>query len=338
MDFSKQTPPVKKRQSHGFRRWLIQSLSNILAVILLFLTYIFHIEPNWYDVHQVSLTLPNLPAAFDRYRIVELTDLHVDNFRDTDRLQKIVRLTTQQRPDLVVMAGDYITGATSEPNEANSDANSTATPYQTMPHLNILEVLTKVTTAGTNRLSPDQYLPTLAAGLQHLHAPDGVLAVLGNHDRWHWNPKFMKIFQDLEIKVLENDLTQIQRDTERLQIAGVRDFLSKQADLQPIITKMGESKGAILLAHEPDFAAISAATGKFDLQLSGHSHGGQVYIPGLKRITPPLASKYPAGQYLVDRMIQYTSRGVGIVTPRVRFNCRPEITVLTLRSTARTGG
>lgn len=337
MGFSTETRPVRKRKYRGFRRWLIQSISKILVAILLFLTYTFHIEPNWYDIHQVSITLPNLPAAFDRYRIVELADLHVDNFRDTERLQKIVRLTAQQHPDLVVMAGDYITGAVSAPHKVIDDDSITAKPYQTMPHLKILELLTQIT-AGTHPPTPAKYLDTLAAGLQHLDAPDGVLAILGNHDRWDWNPKFMKVLQDLGIKVLENDLTQIQRGTERLQIAGVKDFLAKEADLQPILTKMGKSKGAILLAHEPDFADLSAATGKFDLQLSGHSHGGQVYIPGLKRITPPLAGKYPAGQYRVDRMIQYTSRGVGIVTPRVRFNCRPEITVLTLRSLDRSTG
>jgi uncharacterized protein len=331
MVFSTEITRVKKHKPSGVRRWLFDSFTKILVVILLFLTYIFHVEPNWYDVHQVNLTLPNLPAAFDGYRIVELVDLHIDNFRDTDRLQHIVRITTQQRPDLVVMAGDYITGAVSAPHEVISDDSITAKPYQTMPHLKILELLTQIT-AGKHPPTPEKYLPTLAAGLQHLHAPDGVVAVLGNHDRWDWNPKFMKILQDLGIKVLENDITQIQRGSERLQIAGVKDFLAKQADLQPILTKMGESKGAILLAHEPDFADLSAATGKFDLQLSGHSHGGQVYIPGLKRITPPLAAKYPAGEYQLNGMIQYTSRGVGIVTPRVRFNCRPEITVLTLRS------
>jgi predicted MPP superfamily phosphohydrolase len=108
--------------------------------------------------------------------------------------------------------------------------------------------------------------------------------------------------------------------------------MAKQDDLQPILTKMGAAQGAILLAHEPDFADTSAATGKFDLQLSGHSHGGQVHIPGFKRIAPPLGQKYLAGQYQVQQMIQYTSRGLGLVTPRVRFNCRPELTVITLRS------
>ncbi len=324
--------PTPKRRSRGLLRWLIHSLCKILAVLLIVLTYIFHIEPTWYDVHQVTLTLPHLPAAFDRYRIVQLTDLHVDNLRDTSRLQKMVALTTEMQPNLIVMTGDYISKAIFTTTAPRQDPN-TKLLYENMPHLKILDAITLATNAAAYQLSAEKYLPTLAAGLQQIHAPDGIIAILGNHDRWNWRtPEFTKVFQDLGVKILENDLTTIVRGSDRLQIAGVRDFLIQQADLTPILAKLGEAQGAILLAHEPDFADLSAPTGKFDLQLSGHSHGGQVYIPGLKRITPPLSSKYPAGQYQVDRMALYTSRGVGVVTPRVRFNCRPEITVLTLRS------
>jgi uncharacterized protein len=336
MSFSPDTPPtkkpVRKRRSHGFLRWFLRSISMILAVILLFLIYVFQIEPNWYDVHQVTFTLPHLPAAFDRYRIVQLSDLHIDDLKAVDRLQKIAQFTNQQQPNLVVLTGDYITGAIEKPpvSPGKNPAGKTS-PYETMSHLTIIETITEVTGAGKNRLPPVKSLPTLATGLQQLRAPDGIVAVLGNHDHWT-NPQFRKIFQDLNIKVLENDLTQIQRGKDQLSIAGVRDVMAKQADLQPILTKMGAAQGAILLAHEPDFADTSAATGKFDLQLSGHSHGGQVHIPGFKRIAPPLGQKYLAGQYQVQQMIQYTSRGLGLVTPRVRFNCRPELTVITLRS------
>jgi uncharacterized protein len=100
MSRSTQTHPVKKRKLRTFISCLIGNLSMILAVTLLFLIYIFQIEPNWYEVRQVTLTLPHLPAAFDRYRIVELTDLHVDNLQDVNRLKRIVQLTTQQQPDL----------------------------------------------------------------------------------------------------------------------------------------------------------------------------------------------------------------------------------------------
>jgi uncharacterized protein len=88
-----------------------------------------------------------------------------------------------------------------------------------------------------------------------------------------------------------------------------------------------------LLAHEPDYADISAATGRFDLQISGHSHGGQVIIPFIgPLVVPAYGEKYPLGQYQVGNMIQYTNRGVGTINPAVRFNCRPEITIFTLRA------
>lgn len=335
MSFSPDTPPtnqpIRKRRSPGLFRWFLRSISMILAVTLLFLIYIFQIEPNWYDVNQVTLTLPHLPAAFDRYRIVQLSDFHLDNLKDSDRLQKIAQLTNQQRPNLIVLTGDYITGVTiTSPAPSAEKIVDSKTSYQ-VSHLSLIEKITELTGANASRLAPAKSLPNLANGLKQLHAPDGILAVFGNHDHWT-DPQFKQIFQEQGITVLENDLTQIKRGNDQLSIAGVRDVMANQADLQSILTKMGAAQGAILLAHEPDFADTSAATNKFDLQLSGHSHGGQVYIPGLNRITPPLAKKYPAGQYQVQQMVQYTNRGLGIVTPRVRFNCRPEITVITLRS------
>ena len=81
----------------------------------------------------------------------------------------------------------------------------------------------------------------------------------------------------------------------------------------------------------PDYADISANAGRFDLQLSGHSHGGQVNLPFLgPPVLPLYGRKYPKGLYQVRNMFQYTNRGVGVIPPSVRFNCRPEITALTL--------
>ncbi len=85
------------------------------------------------------------------------------------------------------------------------------------------------------------------------------------------------------------------------------------------------------MAHEPDYADTSAATGRFDLQLSGHSHGGQVIIPFLEPVVlPDYARQYPVGRYQVGAMVQYTNRGLGMISPHVRFNCRPEIALFTL--------
>jgi predicted MPP superfamily phosphohydrolase len=88
----------------------------------------------------------------------------------------------------------------------------------------------------------------------------------------------------------------------------------------------------VLLVHESDFADESAATGRFDLQLSGHSHGGQAGLPLIRHLfLPRLSHRYPAGLYRVNGMFLYTNRGLGS-HPRLRFNCRPEITILTLCS------
>jgi uncharacterized protein len=270
-------------------KWLPRSLSIGLAIVLLVCIYAFNIEPNWYEVQQVTLTLPHLPAAFDRYRIVQLTDIHVDNRMHPARLQRITKLVNQQQPDLIVMTGDYVTRRA------------------------------------------ERYLPNLALGLQHLQAPDGLLAVLGNHDYW-MNPQLVtKTLQSFGVQVLNNSLVTIQRDHAQLQVAGLDDLVFWKADLKPILAQMGTAQGAILLAHEPDSADTNAATGKFDLQLSGHAHGGQIRFLGI-HFFPKRGRIYPTGQYQVGQMIQYTSRGIGAVPPRGRLNCRPEITVLTLRS------
>jgi predicted MPP superfamily phosphohydrolase len=87
------------------------------------------------------------------------------------------------------------------------------------------------------------------------------------------------------------------------------------------------------MAHEPDFADERAETGRFDLQISGHSHGGQVDLPFIGAPVLPLwAHKYSRGLYQVRNMYQYTNVGVGMTPPYIRFNCRPEITVFTLES------
>lgn len=179
--------------------------------------------------------------------------------------------------------------------------------------------------------SPEKFASILSA-FKSLQPKDQTVAVLGNHDVVT-NPEPIQQALELSgVKVLVNQSITLQRQTGQLHIAGVGDVWFKFAHLDPILTELPNGGAAILLAHEPDFADISAATGRFDLQLSGHSHGGQVHIPFIKRLVPHLANKYPAGQYQVGSMIQYTNRGVGMAPLHLRFNCRPEITVFTLKS------
>jgi hypothetical protein len=130
--------------------------------------------------------------------------------------------------------------------------------------------------------------------------------------------------------VLRNGKYGIEKDGQRLWVAGIDDVLQGQADLHRSMAGIPEADATILLAHEPDFADY-AAKFPLDLQLSGHSHGGQVRLPGIGPIIlPTLGQKYHSGLNRVGRLQVYTSRGVGVINLPVRLNCPPEVTLITL--------
>jgi len=169
--------------------------------------------------------------------------------------------------------------------------------------------------------------------LKNLKPRDVTLAVLGNHDHWVGAEEIRQVMDESDIIELENDVYTIKRGDAQLHIAGVDSVTLEKHDLNAVLKKLPESGPAILLAHEPDFADESSATGRFSLQLSGHSHGGQMVIPGFG--TPFRGSKfrkYPLGEYNVGNMVQYTNRGLGTNVFWIRINCPPEITIMKLKT------
>lgn len=180
---------------------------------------------------------------------------------------------------------------------------------------------------------------TLAGALRRLRARDGTFAVLGNHDYLTDVRLVLDCLRESGVTPLINGVSTLRRGGAELHVAGVDDVMEGESRLDLVLDELPGSGAAILLAHEPDFADVAAATGRFDLQLSGHSHGGQVRIPLLGRaILPPFSQRYTRGLYRVGGMIQYTNRGIGFVDARLRFLCRPEITTLTLRSAGSSPG
>lgn len=176
-------------------------------------------------------------------------------------------------------------------------------------------------------------MPALIAPLRRLQAADGIFAVLGNHDHWTDPNAIRAMLVQSGVRDLSNGVHTLSRGGESLHLAGVDDYWERQDKLDDVLAALPADGAALLLAHEPDYADISAATGRFDLQISGHSHGGQFVIPFVgPPVVPTYAEKYPLGRYQVGDMIQYTNRGVGTINPALRFNCRPEITVFTLET------
>lgn len=180
----------------------------------------------------------------------------------------------------------------------------------------------------------DQVAVDLVSGLRLLRPKDAAVAVLGNHDHWLDAAQVRSLLADSDILDLSNDVHTVRRSEAMLHIAGVDDVMVGHHQLDMVLDKLPATGAAVLLCHEPDFADISAATGRFALQLSGHSHGTQLVPPKLGAvIRGPHFRNYPIGRYEVNGMTQYTNRGVGTNTLRLRINCPPEIALITLRST-----
>ncbi|MGB7874519.1 MAG: metallophosphoesterase, partial [Anaerolineales bacterium] len=237
-----------------------------------------------------------LDKSFSGLRIAQISDLHFGGWMTTERLYDIARLVLAQSADIVVITGDFVMG------------------YDYFPGL--VEKLDGM--AGALKLITDRAL---------------TLGVLGNHDYWLDPNLVVDMMHQAGIKVLRNSIHTYVRGNHTLHFAGIDDALVYHSRMSKLLPLLPDEGCAIVLVHEPDYADYSAGTGRFDLQLSGHSHGGQVVLPFIGApVLPRMAHKYPSGLYQVKDMYQYTNRGVGMTPPYVRFNCRPEITVFTLES------
>jgi predicted MPP superfamily phosphohydrolase len=191
-----------------------------------------------------------------------------------------------------------------------------------------------VVLTGDYVLYSAEYAAPCARELAALEAPLGVIAIPGNHDYWTDINEVMAQLRAVGLHLLRNTALRLDVGGSPLWLAGLDDVWEKQHDLEAALAQVPRSEPVVLLAHEPDFADQAARSShRILLQLSGHSHGGQVNLPLLGRpILPWLGRVYPAGlQRVSETSLQvYTNRGVGLIAPPVRFGCRPEVTHLTL--------
>jgi predicted MPP superfamily phosphohydrolase len=168
--------------------------------------------------------------------------------------------------------------------------------------------------------------------LGSLAATDGAVAVLGNHDHDAGPEMVLRVLRGAGIHALDNAVHTVRKGDDALHFAGVDDLIEGVPGMGRVLDALPDGGPAILLAHEADTAGEFAATGRFALQLSGHTHGGQVRLPFDGPVyLPEMGKKYVMGRYDVDGMPLYVNRGLGRVHLPVRFLCRPEIALLTLR-------
>lgn len=249
-------------------------------------------------VRHVDVPLERLPEAFDGLTIAQLSDLHYHPYFSAGVIRQAVDIVGELRPDVIALTGDFVT----VPAFRNYD-----------------------TKAAEAAVPCAELLATLSA--KH-----GVHAVLGNHDS-HTNPGIVtEALSARGIRVLRNEAVPVEQNGARIWLAGVGDVLTGFARLDAALKPIPASETTLLLAHEPDFAD-EAARHSVDLQLSGHSHGGQVCLPLIgPPVLPELARKYPRGLRKVGRTALYTNVGLGTIIVPIRVLAAPEVTLLRLRA------
>jgi hypothetical protein len=167
--------------------------------------------------------------------------------------------------------------------------------------------------------------------LTRLTAPLGVYGILGNHDWWNDRLVVIAAAQRAGVRMLVNERQTLERAGEQLHLVGLDDYWQGRLNLAAAMDGLPADAPAILFEHEPDYADLAAHDPRFMLQLSGHSHGGQVRLPFVGPVVlPRYAQRYPVGLQRAGELWVYTNRGIGVTGIPVRFNCRPEVTLLTL--------
>lgn len=246
------------------------------------------------DVKTIEIALPKLPPQLDGFRLVQLTDLHASRLLEAPWMQAVVDKTNALNPDLIVITGDLVDGTTD---------------------------------ARQADVQP----------LQALRAPQGVYAIPGNHEYYAEYQRWLPAFEKLGLRLLLNEHVTLTPKGQRLVLAGITDKMAAAygqtlPDVTRALAGVPPTDPVILLSHRPIGAALHAQAGA-GLQLSGHTHGGQILGPHL--LTQLANEGYVSGEYQVDGMRLYVSNGTGLWPGfPIRLGRPSEITQIVLRAPA----
>ena len=276
------------------KRILLIAAAVLALTLVLIGIWAFFIEPNRLVLKEEKIELANWPSGFDNLKIAVLSDLHVGSpFIDAEKLHYITLQVNAAQPDLIVLLGDFM----------------------------IQDVV------GGEQVEPE----AIAENLKGLRARHGVFVVLGNHDYWYDGPRVQRAFEMVGIRVLEDDVTKIERDGQAIWLAGLKDAWTNHTDIDGTLRKVTDENPVIALTHNPDlFVRIPP---RVILTLAGHTHGGQVNFPffGPTKIPSEFGKRYASGHVIENNHHLFVTTGIGTSIIPVRFRVPPEIVILTLK-------
>jgi predicted MPP superfamily phosphohydrolase len=269
--------------------------------------YSSEIERHWIEISHRDVFLSGLHSAFDGLRIAQLSDIHFDEFTEPIFLREAVRRVNSLSPDMVFLTGDYVTRSPISRRIFKDAAWHCAA-----------------------------ILNQLQCRLRY--------ACLGNHDLLVGKKQVAAALTANGIAVINNAYEPIERGGGRFWLAGLEDPLEGDPDPEAAIPPSLRNlpgEPVILMCHGPDYAdnLLARPEGQaVSLMLSGHTHGGQVCLPFVGPLAlPRYGQQYVSGWFELGKMQLHVNRGLGTVGLPLRFNCPPEITLITLRTQASRG-
>ncbi len=251
----------------------------------------FFIEPAQVRFKDYDIYIKDWPRQLSGFTIAFLADVHAGSPHiSLEKIDSIVTRVNEKSPDLVLLGGDYVIQGVIGGNP--------------VPSNKIAEVLAK------------------------LKAPQGVFAVLGNHDWWDDRDRIAREFEEHGISLLEDKAVQIRRNNSQFWLAGISDYMEGPHDYRKALAGVTSSELLIAFTHSPDiFPELPA---RVALLLAGHTHGGQVYIPLLGRPIVPsrYGARYALGLIGENGRQVFITPGIGTSILPVRFLTPPEVSFL----------
>ena len=270
----------------------------ILTPIALAL-WAFQIEPGLLITRHTRLELPGWRTAL---RVAVISDLHIGSPHvGLDQLKRIVERTNAEKPQLVVLLGDFVIGG---------PGHRPGVP-------------------GGTFVEPE----AIANGLKDLRAPLGVFAVLGNHDWWYDGDRVHRALSEAGIRVLQNQAERIENGGGAFWLGGIGDMWTGHADVEGTLAQTAGDEPVLLITHNPD--VFPMVPPRVSLTIAAHTHGGQVSPPIIGPVVTTSRLGYVRGLYGDQGHQLFVTTGIGTSIMAVRFGVPPEIVILTLQPQAR---
>ena len=269
------------------------ALATIPLILGLLVFWGFFIEPNLLIVRHETIQISNWPTPLNDLKIAVLADIHAGGaFIDQDKLRLIVKRTNELNPDVIVILGDFISGG-----------------------------------RGGTKMEPEVFAPIL----KDFKAPEGVYAVLGNHDWWYGGNRVRGALEANGIRVLEDEVLPVNVRGATFWFAGLADLWTRPQHIAATIDSIPVDQTIIALTHNPDI--FPQLPHRVPLLLAAHTHGGQVSLPFIGPVIEPsnYGQRYVRGHVVEEGHHLFVTSGIGTSIIPVRFRVTPEIVLLTVK-------